>query len=150
MENLIRRGRTINNFTPGQWFIDGAFECRTLEDAIREVEGEPVHLWKIDKQTCIPSGRYRITMENSPRFGKDTITVLDVPGFKFIRVHSGEDADDTEGCPLVGDTIDMANGKISGGIARGVLKRLKAKIRAALDRGEDVWLVVENPPGGVA
>jgi hypothetical protein len=145
MENLIRRSPTVNGNTFGQWFINGAFECYTLEDAIREVEGEPVHLWKIDGKTAIPSGRYRLALEDSPRFGKDTITVLDVPGFKFIRAHSGEDVDDTEGCPLVGDTIDKPAGKISGGIARGVLKRLKAKIRAALDRGEAVWLVIESP-----
>jgi hypothetical protein len=145
MENLLKRMPTIGETTFGQWFIDGAFECYTLEDAIREVEGEPVALWKIHGQTAIPSGRYRLAIENSPKYGPDTITVLDVPGFSFIRVHSGNRHEDSLGCPLVGDRINKNLGTISGGLARDVKKRLAAKVKAALDRGEDVWLVVQNP-----
>lgn len=145
MENLIRRSPTVNEATFGQWFVDGAVECYTLEDAIREVPGEPVHLWKIDGKTAIPSGRYRLTIEDSPGYGPDTITVNDVPGFKHIRVHSGEDHEDTKGCPLVGDHVYKAAGKISGGLAHGVKKRLAAKIKAAIERGEAAWLVIENP-----
>ena len=144
MENIIRRRQTKNDTTFGQWFIDGVFECHTLEDAVREVDGEPVHLWKIDGDTAIPSGRYRLSLEFSPRFGADTITVHDVPGFEGVRVHAGNDAGDTEGCPIVGDHINTAARTISGGAVRGVLKRLKAKIAAAIAAGEDVWLMVQN------
>lgn len=145
MECQIRRSPTARESTFGMWFVDGAFECYTLEDAIRELPGQPVEMWKIAGCTAIPAGRYRLTMEDSPRFGPDTITVNNVPGFAGVRVHGGNDVEDTEGCPLVGDAIDKSAGTISGAIARGVLKRLKAKIRAALDAGEEVWLRVENP-----
>lgn len=150
MECVLRRSPTVNEATFGQWFIDGSFECYTLEDAIREVAGKPVEEWKIPGQTAIPAGRYRLTLEHSPRFGPDTITVHKVPGFVGVRVHGGNDVDDSEGCPLVGDRIDKAAGTISGAASRGVLKRLKEKIRKAIEAGEEVWLTVENPSHGAA
>ena len=145
MDLLLKRKPVVNETTFGQLFVDGVFECHTLEDAVREVEGEPVELWKIDGRTAIPSGRYRVTLENSHRFGPDTITLNEVPGFSAIRVHGGNDAGDTEGCIIVGDQIYAAAGRISGGAIRGVLKRLKAKVKAALDAGDVVWIVIENP-----
>lgn len=131
--------------TFGQLFIDKTVFCKTLEDEIRELPGIPVEQWKVPDYTCIPSGRYRITMENSPRFGPDTITVNDVPGFTAIRVHGGNDKDDTEGCIIVGDQINREQGTISGAQARGVLKRLKERIHAGLQDGGEIWLTINNP-----
>lgn len=145
MELTLRRKATLHETTFGQLFVDGVFECHTLEDAIREVDGEPVALWKVHGETAIPSGRYRITLENSPHFGIDSLTLNDVPGFTDIRIHSGVSAVSTEGCLCVGDSIDIQEGAISGGLMRGVLKRLKAKVSAALDAGADVWIEIINP-----
>jgi len=145
VELALKRRPTVGDTTFGQLFVDSAFECYTLEDAIREVEGEPVDLWKVPGETAIPSGRYRLTLEASPHFGIDTITLNGVPGFSDIRMHSGVSAISTEGCLVVGDTIDTQHGTISGGLLRGVLKRLKAKIKAALTAGE-VWIEIDNPP----
>lgn len=144
MQLNIRRKPTDRDSTFGQLFIDGLFECYTLEDAVREVAGEPVDLWKIKDSTAIPSGLYRITMELSKRFGPDTITINEVPGFTKIRMHSGISAASTEGCPCVGDEIHPLNMTISGGLAHGVLKRLKAKVKAALTAGKEVWLQIDN------
>lgn len=44
----------------------------------------------------------------------------------------------------MGDTIDNKAMTISGGLVRGVLKRLKAKVRAALDAGDAVWIQIDN------
>lgn len=134
MNLVLQRKPTEQETTFGQLFIDGTVECQTLEDAIREI--------KITGATCIPAGRYRISLENSPRFGPETLTINDVPDFTGVRIHGGNDKDDTEGCVIVGDRIDREAMTISGASLRGVLKRLKYKIKAGLP---DVWLEVKNP-----
>ena len=134
MELRLDRKPTENETTFGQLFVDGVVECQTLEDAIRD--------HKIQDETCIPAGRYRITLENSHRFGPDTITINEVVGFSFVRIHGGNTVADTDGCVIVGDRIDREKATISGGAIRGVLKRLKEKIKAA--EGE-VWLTINNP-----
>ena len=130
----LDRKPTYLETTFGQLFIDGVVECQTLEDAIRD--------HKIQDETCIPAGRYRITLEDSRRFGPDTITIGEVVGFSFVRIHGGNTVSDTDGCIIVGDRIDREKATISGGTVRGVLKRLKDKIRAA--EGE-VWIEIINP-----
>lgn len=145
VEHVIQRRPTVRETTFGQWLIDGEFFCHTLEDAIREIPGAPVEQWKVKAKTAIPAGRYRLTLEQSPRFGPDTITIHGVPGFVGVRVHGGNDVDDTEGCPIVGDQIDEQAGGISGAKARGVLDRLKAEIRTAESGGLKCWLTVVNP-----
>ena len=142
MELTLQReeGRTA---TPGALAIDGAFVCYTLEDPIRERTGMPVAMWKIPGRTAIPAGRYRLVMENSARFGANTMTLKDVPGFTSIRIHGGNTADDTEGCPLVGDQLQGE--RIVAGTSKPALERLKARIRAALDGGAEVWLEIRNP-----
>lgn len=140
----LRRKPTVRHTTFGQLLVDGVFECYTLEDEVREVDGEPVHLWKVKDSTAIPAGLYRITLELSERFGPDTITINDVPGFDHIRMHSGVTVASTEGCPCVGDAIDIEHMVISGGLAHGVLKRLKAKVKAAIDADGLVWIQIDN------
>lgn len=122
---------------------DGTFLCYTLEDEIREIEGVPVAVWKIKGKTAIPAGRYRITLEQSARFGPNTITIHDVPGFLYIRMHGGNDADDTEGCPLLGMKVTATT--IVGGTSKPAVDMLKAKIAAAIAAGEGVWIDVNNP-----
>jgi len=124
----------------GDWFIEGKWQCHTLEDELREN--------KVQAETAIPAGLYELVLEDSPRFGPDTITFKDVRSFSHIRVHGGNDDDDTEGCILVGDQIDEKLGKISGAKVRGVLDALKAEIIRATDTdGERVWIEVKNAPG---
>lgn len=128
----------------GSIYLDGEWECHTLEDVVREVEGEPVESWKVPGKTAIPSGRFRLTLEDSRRFGPDTITINDVPGFTHVRMHGGTDATDTEGCVLVGDTLDWDDEEISGALRCHVLDRLKDKIRAAISAGEECWISVRR------
>ena len=145
MRVIRQRSRVLDKATFGQWFIGDAVECYTLEDTVREKPGQPVASWKIKGTTAIPSGRYRLTLEKSRRFGDDTITVNNVLGFDLVRVHSVETVEDTDGCIGVGDTPNKEQGTMHGGIAHGVLKRLKAKIKDYIDRGDEVWLTVNNP-----
>lgn len=86
----------------GRLFVDGRFECYSLEDPVREIEGVPVFDWKVYGKTAIPYGAYRVTITMSNRFKRPLPLLLDVPGFAGIRIHTGNTAASTEGCILVG------------------------------------------------
>lgn len=140
MELKLLSQPSEDNKTPGVLYVDGVKECMTLEDQVREVKGRPVAEWKVPKETAIPAGKYRVAMTMSARFKRVMIQLLNVPGFEGVRIHSGTDEHDTEGCILVGDTF--LDGRLSGGKLRGVLTRLEAKVEAALDAREEVWIEV--------
>lgn len=154
MHLLLKRDEPLANkatfparlTTFGVLFVDGEPECRTLEDGVLEDPLERVENWKIPGLSAIPAGVYDISLEDSPKFGHDTITLNNVPGYSYVRVHSGEDIDDTEGCIIVGDRVDEKNFKISGGKVRGVLAKLKAKVQDAIrGRHERVTIEIINP-----
>ncbi len=90
---LIRNERGPS-CTIGELYIDGQFECFTLEDVVRGC--------KLPGLTAIPSGEYTLVIDLSSRFGRLMPHLLEVPGFSGIRIHSGNTDKDTEGCILVG------------------------------------------------
>ena len=100
---LVRRASS-ENCTLGQLFVDGVETCFTCEDVVRETEA-PVREWKIPGSTAIPRGTYEVIINHSQRFGKELPLLLNVPGFAGVRIHSGNTAEDTEGCILVGEKI---------------------------------------------
>lgn len=97
MKLLLQREPSTKNSTPGKLFIDGTFECYTLEDIVR-ARGVKVY-----GQTAIPAGTYQVLLTQSPRFKRVLPLLLNVPGFEGIRIHPGNKAEDTDGCILVGD-----------------------------------------------
>lgn len=153
IEMQVIRNRTIlAKCTFGQWFVPDEESpsgrrhfCHTLEDKIREVPGMPVSSWKVYGMTAIPSGRYRLTLEDSPHFGKGTITLNKVEGFDYVRVHSVGSVEDTDGCIGVGDLPDRERGTLSGGLSRGVKKALEDEVRKYIEAGHQVWLTLNNP-----
>jgi len=104
MELTLKRTTLTNSSTIGELAIDGVYECKTLEDVVREVEGQPVSEWKVPGQTAIPRGRYQVVLDWSNRFGRTMPHLLSVPGFDGVRIHWGNTDEDTEGCILVGRT----------------------------------------------
>ena len=143
MKILVRREPVKAKATIGRLFIDGIFECDTLEDEVREVKGRPVSEWKIYGETAIPQGSYRVTFENSARFGRDTLTVNSVPGFDGIRIHAGNTDKDTHGCLLIG-TRSHPDFVVN---SRAALASLKSKVSDAIKRGESVEIEYINPAG---
>lgn len=143
MQITVLRGHSFGRATIGKLYIDGVFTCNTLEDEVREVAGQPVHQWKIKGNTAIPVGAYRIALQNSPRFGADTMTLLNVPGFEFIRIHAGNTASDTEGCLLLG--MRATDVSLVGGTSRPAVDLVKAKVKAAIGRDEVVSIDIQNP-----
>lgn len=145
MKISVMRSPSQGGATIGKLFVDGAFKCHTLEDEIREVEGEPVEAWKIKGKTAIPAGSYRVSLEFSNRFGPDTLSIHDVPGFQYIRMHAGNTSADTEGCLLLG--LQAGSASLIGGTSRPAVELVKGLVRAAIERGESVTIDISNPTG---
>lgn len=139
MELSLTRQPSNALATVGALDVDGKPFCYTLEDPVRDLG--PDGKGKIWGKTAIPAGRYRVDITWSVKFQKKMLAVLDVPHFTGIRIHSGNDADDTLGCILVGQFIDGPT-RIRGGSL--VLPRLFALVQESLDRGEPVWLGVQD------
>lgn len=55
----------------------------------------------------IPAGRYGLSVYNSPKNGFPVYLLRDVPGYSYIEIHPGNTAADTEGCILVGKSIEQ-------------------------------------------
>lgn len=139
MRITVPRDKFNPKQTLGNLYIDGKFECYTLEDAMREVAGQPVTSWKIPRETAIPRGEYPVYITWSNRFQKMLPELWGVPGFDGVRLHAGNTEANTEGCILLGD-IRFAT---YIGASRIAVARVQAKIQAALDRKERVNIVIE-------
>jgi len=134
----VKRQTKLPKCTIGQLFIDGKHECYTVEDTVREVVGTPVASWKIPHVTAIPAGTYGVTITMSNRFKKLMPLLANVPGFEGVRIHTGNTAEDTEGCIIVGSIKQVA----AVGGSNVAMMALQPKIQAALSRGEKVTLKI--------
>ena len=96
MKIILKRIFKGPDYTIGRMSIDGKYFCDTLEDTVR-APGV-----KIPGKTAIPAGKYKIKLTESLRFKKLMPRLENVPGFTGVLIHSGNTAEDTEGCILVG------------------------------------------------
>lgn len=116
--SLIRKSRS-EDFTLGELSIDGQFFCYTVEDKVRPF-GE-----KVFGKTAIPAGTYKVIINMSNHFKKEMPLLLNVPGFEGVRIHSGNTADDSEGCIIIG-MVKTENGV---GMSRVAFTKLMDKIK---------------------
>ena len=136
--------------TNGLLFIDGVFECYTLEDEVRDV--------KVHSETAIPLGTYKIKFRNiggfdtkyTARYGstfhKGMLELQDVPNFKYILIHTGNTDQHTAGCLLVGETqqdLDKGKDGFVGG-SGDAYKKMYPKVRDALINQEEVTINYKN------
>lgn len=131
----IIREPSLQGTTLGVVLVDGRFVGFSLEDEIR-APGV-----KVDGETAIPPGRYRVGLTWSPHFNKLLPEVFDVPGFTGIRLHGGNGIGDTRGCVLLG--IQRAGVRILE--SQKAMAMVQAWIAEAEQRTEGVWLLIENP-----
>ena len=96
---LIRKYK-CPNYTIGHLYINNKYFCDTLEDKVRELNSIED---KIKHKTAIPKGKYKVVVTMSPRFKRLLPLLLNVPFFEGIRIHRGNDENDTSGCIIVGE-----------------------------------------------
>ena len=93
----VKRFEFKDTHTVGKMYVDGIYECYTLEDAVRNGT-------KVLGKTAIPIGTYKLIIDASVRFKQDMPHILDVPDFTGVRIHAGNTSADTDGCILLGST----------------------------------------------
>lgn len=148
MKLRVIREPSLNGATLGSLYVDGKWECWTLEDVIREA---PIGLytdmaawvasWKVPGETAIPEGLYDVTLSMSNRFKIVLPEVLRVAGFTGIRMHAGNKSKDTEGCLLVG----QGRGDALVTSSQLALDALMLKLDAAFAIKQPISIQYENP-----
>ena len=97
----LKRTAFTNKSTAGELWLDGKFICYTLEDVDRKLEVVGKE-GKVKGETAIPQGTYLLALTYSNHFKKVLPLLQHVPYYEGVRIHSGNTAEDTEGCILVG------------------------------------------------
>lgn len=101
-------------YTIGKLYIDGTYFCDTIEDTDRGLsisdDLQKINRIKVKGKTAIPIGQYVVTKTYSNRFKRNMYLLNNVPGFAGIRIHSGNTAEHTEGCLILGK--NKAVGKV--------------------------------------
>jgi hypothetical protein len=137
MEIDLERVQKDSDCTIGKLYVNGTFECYTVEDVVRP------HGVKVYGKTAIPKGRYRVVITYSNRFKVLMPLLVNVPQFEGIRIHPGNTAEDTEGCILPGkDRRPKGVGR-----SRLAYNALYSKIDRELKAGKDVWITITEDPG---
>tara|TARA_R100001594_G_C4034331_1_gene261923 strand:- start:1246 stop:1752 length:507 start_codon:yes stop_codon:yes gene_type:complete len=145
MKLQVIRTQFGKDATNGLLFIDGVFECYTLEDEYRDV--------KVMHETCIPEGTYNIELRNAggfnsrytkkyPDMHRGMLHIQDVPGFEWILIHQGNFDTNTSGCLLLGNSqqdLDVSDKGFIGASA-DAYKKMYPKVRDALLKGDKVTI----------
>ena len=147
MKLKVVRFSSQKDSTSGLLFDDSdghmKFLCYTLEDEYREE--------KISGETRVPAGTYKIELRTeggfharyTKKYGsmhKGMLHVTNVPGFKWILIHTGNTDEHSSGCLLVGDSQEN-NAIIKDGFvgkSTNAYKRIYPDISKAISRNEEV------------
>lgn len=129
MELKVKRLYKKSDYTIGKMYINGQYFCDTVEDTDRglsqNMKNSTIEAKKIYGKTAIPTGRYNVVLSYSNKFKKTLPLLKDVLGFSGIRIHSGNTAEDSLGCIIVGEN------KIKGGVinSRQTMEKLMYRLR---------------------
>lgn len=131
--------------TVGVLYIDGKFECWTLEDEKRDV--------KVKGETRIPEGTYEIKLRTEGThhtdyakkfsFHKGMLHLQNVPNFQFILIHIGNTEKDTDGCILLGKQATSIPSILESTEA---YKQMYPKVAERLAKGEKVTIEIKSWP----
>ena len=145
MKLTVVRTQFGTDATNGLLFIDGIFECYTLEDQYQAV--------KVMHETCIPEGTYDINFRKTGGFHAKyseryknahygMLHIQDVPNFTYILIHTGNSDEHTSGCLIVGETQQDLDISKDGFIGSSTVayKKMYAKVAGQLLQGKPVTI----------
>lgn len=139
MEILLQRLRHDESSSFAVLFVQREVYAFVPEDPPQDV--------KIKGHTRIPAGRYRLTLEDSPKFspkyGHKMLTVCDVPGFEGIRIHRGNSPADTMGCILPNAHVTLGEPNLFY-MSEMAYKRLYAEVAPFIEQGGEAWITVRD------
>lgn len=135
MKLLLLRDHFTNSTTLGKLYVNGIFQCYTLEDKDRELEKGNEKLYG---ETAIPRGSYQVIIDYSNRFKRELPRLKDVPQFEGIRIHPGNTHEDTHGCILVGS--GTSGDKLFN--SRVAFEALFHKMEEAYERDEPISIQI--------
>jgi hypothetical protein len=138
MELLNKRIYKGNDYTIGELYINGVFFSHTLEDKVRLLNS---YEDKVYGQTAIPIGRYKVIISYSNHFKKEMPEILNVEFFKGIRIHAGNDNNDTDGCILVGECRNVEEGWIYN--SKNTYNKLFNILKAAFNNNEEIFINIQ-------
>lgn len=140
--NLTIEGKMINltlkrialkdTYTIGRLYVDGKYFCDTIEDKVRVLNSAKD---KVYGETAIPYGTYEVKLTYSNKHRKVMPQIMSVPYFEGIRIHSGNTANDSLGCVIVGE--NKVKGKVIN--SRITYNRLMEK----LNDKETIMITIE-------
>lgn len=141
----IRVVREIFNPTNtiSKLYINDEYFCDVLEDIDRGLNFQQpiteIEKIKVYGATAIPKGVYEVIISYSDRFKTYLPLLLNVPGFKGIRIHPGNTEIDTLGCLLLG----KSNGKqvVNSRVTFNKFFQLLKKV----EKIEKIIIFIESP-----
>ena len=154
MELRVDRKWKKEEYTVGRLFVDGEFFCNTMEDTDRgldqDMEDWMIRSKKIPNRTAVPTGRYKVLMNNvSPKFSQKQFykqvckgklpRLEDVKGYEGILIHCGTTHQHSAGCILVGN--NTIKGKLTN--SEETFKKLYSMMKDAYDKGDEVYITIE-------
>lgn len=155
MKILVDRKWKKDGYTIGKLSIDGVPFCETLEDKDRGLKNtmslEEIKSLKKAGITAIPTGTYNVRMDVvSSKYSKSAWyqknchgskvpRLENVPGFEGILIHSGNTAEDTEGCLLAGQ--NKVVGKVIN--SKETFLQLYNRMYAAHQKGEKIEITIK-------
>ena len=135
MELLLERTEKTKTYTAGRLYVVNelgkAYFCDTLEPSLHPTN----HL----HPKAIPAGRYAVAVTWSPKFKRWLPLLLKVPYRSGIRIHAGNDPEDSSGCILLGRALLPGHVYNSRSTLEKLMQRLKER-----PEGEAIHITVKN------
>ena len=148
MRITVKRFADNGDSTLGALFIDGIFQCFTVED---EERGQ-----KVKGETRIPNGVYKVALRKeggyhakyTTKYGsmhKGMLCIFNKPNwkiekdgmsFQYILIHTGNTDDHTMGCLLVNNAVSAQT--FTGSSSVDAYKKIYPIIASELERGGEV------------
>jgi hypothetical protein len=150
MRVTVKRFADNGDTTLGVLYVDGIFQCFTVEDEERAT--------KVKGETRVPNGVYKIGLRKEGGYHtkyksryadmhKGMLCIYNTAGwkivtdkmsFQYILIHTGNTDEHTMGCLLVNDAV---SGKtFTGSSSRDAYVDLYPIIASAIERGEEVTI----------